>query len=151
MSFYARITGEINYADQSRLDAAVNRLIEDGWLRVADKKFVDEDDEVGTSESDVDGLCLYIPLGLYHNLTRALDDMVKGCASAHVVWTSTDGCFCGGVYEGEKETNYDLDKWAKENLKPEDQMPPDSKTDFDAYCEWMEMVEEEFFSAYGHP
>lgn len=146
MSFYATIEGEVTFQDKTRLDEVVQSLTEDKWMK--DGKFIDECETVvdESTESDIDGLTLRIPLCHYRNLSRRLDWMVQGCKDAHIVWTSTDGCFDGGVYEGDRETCFDLAKWAKETLEPEDQNPPDMEKDFDAYCEWQQMVEQEFFS-----
>jgi len=150
MSFYATIQGQIKYRSQSDLDRVVGSLTEKGWMK--DNKFVDEMGYIVNEESssDVDGLTLNIPLSTYRNLSRQLQGMVAGCESAEVRWSSTDGCFQGGVFEGEKETIYELAQWAKDNLEPENQNPPaqgnGEEEDFEDYCQWMADVELEFHS-----
>ena len=143
MSFYATIQGEITFPTQERLDQAVNELTEDGWMK--DGKFIDECGNIFDEQEqpDVQGLTLRIPFGLYRNLSRRIDDLTQG-TTGKVVYTSTDGCFEGGVWLDGVFTCYDLKLWARENMEEENSLPPDINDDFSAYCEWMSEVEMAF-------
>jgi hypothetical protein len=83
-----------------------------------------------------------IPLHLHRNLARLLDEqqLFRG-ATGKAVWTSTDGCFSGGVVVDGEESTYDLDEWAKEHVLEPGQTPPDPNTDVE---EWLEYAEEEW-------
>lgn len=145
MSFYATIQGNITYPTKERLQEVIASLTEQGWMK--DGRFVDECGEVvgGLVAEDHDGdRSLSIPLGHYRNLARRLDDMTKDTKS-RVVWSSTDGCFDGGVITDGVEKTYDLTEWAKENMEDEeDQTPPDMEEDWENYVEWTNAVEQEF-------
>ena len=152
MSFYATIQGRINFPNQERLNMQVANLVERGYMvaNSGDKnktnyKFVDECDNIVNKQhdSDAEGLTLNIPLSLYRNLTRLLCELTQE-TTCKFVWTSTDGCFDGGVIKNGTETTYDLIQWAKENMPEEDSDAPDFNQEFESYCDWMQEVEIEF-------
>lgn len=153
MSFYATIDGEITYRDQAALDAVVKMLTDGGWFR--ESNFVDETGGViHEHESDIDGLTLNIPWAVHRNLTYAFKQMLAGAVSHHIVWSSTDGCFEGGVLKdgsepgGRSEVTYDLVKWAKDNMDEEDADPP-SVDDHENYSEWQVTVQNAFHEEMG--
>ena len=151
MSFYATISGEITYPNQEELDKAVKCLTDNGWMK--DGKFVDECENDIVDNSSVYGLTLTIPYAHYRNLSRAIgDSAVEGLPSITkgtkclVVWSSTDGCFDGGVIEDDKETCYDLDKWGTENVG---ETQGDWDEHFQERCDWQNDVEVAFHEEFG--
>jgi hypothetical protein len=140
MSTNATIQGLVTYKTKYRIREVVESLTENGWMK--DSRFVE-----GHSDSDVNGLTLRIPYGCYRNLIRRLDFIVHDCQCARIVWTSTDGMFHGGVFDGERETTYELSQWAMDNIGKE---PPNPDDDFQEYCEWMSEVENAFHGEFGN-
>jgi hypothetical protein len=141
MSFYATIQGSICYKNEADYEAAKAILVNGGWLN-ADGFILDETDNP-INESGVPNVephSISIPYSLHRNLTRVLDQLFVG-GKGTVVWTSTDGCFSGGVIVDGNETTYDLAQWAKENVE---EPAPNADDDFDDYCEWLAEVEDEF-------
>jgi len=152
MSFCATIQGDITYPDQEHLDAALEMLgkdVEDGWIK--GDKFVDEAGSIvcDNGEPDIDGLTLHIPLGCYRNMFRVLDAITEDTEST-VVWTSTDGCFEGGVLTNDKKEYLDLEEWAKENdMKPPVEIDKSSDDDWQEYSDWQTEVEDAFHETFG--
>jgi len=147
MSFYATITGEITYQKKENFNKAYYFLRDNGWIK--NNKFVNEDDDFVSTEIENDinekELTITIPYGHYRNLARIFNKLFKG-GTGKIVATSTDGCFEGYIIVDGKETVYNLNDWAKENIEND---APDSEKDFDAYCEWMTDVENAFFEQFG--
>lgn len=139
MSFYAQMTGEIVYNDAESFNTVLKRLVDGGWVK--DGLFMDECENPIEDEScvDVDGRVIRIPRFCHRNLSR-VNFFPTGKEKGWLIGSSTDGVFCGWVVEDGVETNYDLQKWARENGlgKP----PKDSQ----ALCEWQNTVEDEFVS-----
>lgn len=91
-------------------------------------------------------LSLVFPYGLYRNIGIEVDNMYKG-NKGHIVWTTTDGMFQGGVISDGVETVYDLTEWAKTEAADtgDDELINPGAEDFDAFAEWMQYVEQAFF------
>jgi len=76
----------------------------------------------------------------------------ESVVSGWIVGTSTDGCFDGWYIEDGKETTYDLQKWALENIDDEGMYPPrkEDYEDDEAYQrdfnDWQGSVEQEFIA-----
>jgi hypothetical protein len=148
MSFYAAVQGQITYPNQERLDQVVTMLTEKEWMD--NGKFTDECGGIIREEtpSDVDGLTLNIPWACYLNLSRVLDEITKDTTGT-LVWTSTDGCFDGGVYKDGVEKCYNLRAWASENMSPDDAQEPDFDNDFDNWIEWQALIVSEFHEEFA--
>lgn len=147
MSFYATIHGEIAYEKREDFEAAVKILDEGGWIK--DGKFIDECGEV-ISGKDIheESRVINIPYFCHRNLSRVLNELFIG-GKGEVIWTSTDGCFDGGVIRNGIEEYHDLRKWAADNndtLNVES-VPEDSE-DFDALCDYMQIIEDEFHASF---
>ncbi len=143
MSFYATVQGEIIYSDADRLQGAVISLNDSKYMK--GNNFIDEcGNVVNENGSDVDGLTLRIPPCVYHNLSYIVEDLTED-AKGRVVWTSTDGCFAGGVFVDGKETYYDdLEEWAVDNMPEEDAEAPDIYDDTENWLIWAADVEQAF-------
>lgn len=146
MSFYTTIEGRIKYGCLEDLNASVKFLYQNLYLKY--DKFIDETGEFINQEVekdiDVENLQINIPYGYYRNLTRFFDQLLENSVSHHVVWTSTDGCFCGEcITDGKKTSFNDLAKWVTTYDAP------DPETQFDEYCIWMSDIENMFFETYG--
>jgi hypothetical protein len=158
MSFYATISGTLVYETQEAFDHALKLLVDGHWLFCMEREiyFLDEDDERISPEDkqdvDFENRIIHIPFGFYRSLTHLLctktfDDkpgLLAG-SKGKVVWTSTDGCFSGGVITDSEEKVYDLEKWNSEN---NGENPPDFEVDFDGYCDWQTNIEVDFFNAF---
>jgi hypothetical protein len=144
MSTYATISGHLTYNQAVDYRKAIAMLEKDGWL--VDGYIVDELNRKIIDDPDIDDKLqeIRIPLYLHRNLCGALDELFRG-ATGKIVWTSTDGMFNGGVIVDGKETHYDLDEWAKMNIK---ETVPGVDKDFDRYCECQRQVEESFFEQF---
>lgn len=144
MSMYCTIGGSITYKNQEDFDNAINLLVNGGWMK--DGFMLDElgNHLENTSDVDFSSKAFNIPVFLYYNLGAILGNLFKG-GKGEVVWTSTDGRFDGGVIVNGKETLYDLEKWAKENMEQKDSLPPEN---FAELCEWHQLVEREFFEEF---
>lgn len=145
MSFYATIAGEIRYPNRDVFDKVVKLLTEGSW--VEGRKFVDECNNVITDYQanaldDIrpEALVISIPFFCHRNLARHLEDVMHN-ATGLIIWSSTDGCFEGGILRDGVEKTFDLTKWAAEQKLDE---PPDPEDTPDEYCEWMNEVEQEF-------
>jgi hypothetical protein len=154
MSFYATISARLSYEDDETSRRAVSLLEDNGYLgdeEIADW-IVDETGERMTESPNIDRRerTIEIPLHLHRNLARLLDEqqLFRG-ATGKAVWTSTDGCFSGGVVVDGEESTYDLDEWAKEHVLEVGQSPPDPNEDLDAWVEYAEEVEQAFFQEFG--
>jgi hypothetical protein len=115
MSFYATIAGHATFPDDDSFNTAIKKLEEGKWLvREGDNIFfVDEMQEKISKEPNFDLTArqMEIPLSHYRNLSRMLD-VILPRTTGTVVWTSTDGCFQGGVFNDGVETiTNDLEKW----------------------------------------
>lgn len=151
MSTYFTMTGQITYQDRADFNNAVRFLQDNKWMD--DKGFLHSEamthNLTETPNIDPIALVLTIPLFLYRNLGYKdnLNVLFKG-GTGKVVWTSTDGCFEGGVVTEDKETHHDLEKWWDE--QGDDGEPkPDPDEDIDGYTQWQQEVEEAFFDTYG--
>ena len=171
MSFYAVLEGQLKYPDEVSFNRVVGVLEAGGWV---DKEgfFVDEcdtriqDDPQFVPNIDREARTIDIPCAHYRNLSRvdfflneqSLEEINAGIpkwesvVKGYIVGTSTDGCFTGWFIEDGVETNYDLKKWALENLEDEDKVPPkrEDYEDEDQYHtefnEWTGVVEQEFIA-----
>lgn len=148
MSTYVSMEGSVQYETIDGYEAIVKILSDGGWLNKMGY-FVDEMDGMistaGIPDIDKNELTIGIPPYLYRNLGRV--NFFEYPAKGTIVVTCTDGCFEGSVNIDGVETNYDLEKWAKENLG-EDGIPPGDfggdSDDTDNLTEWQTMVESEF-------
>ena len=145
MSFYATIQGQITYQNKEDFDKVVAFLRQNEWVK--DDRFIGETENLVSGYKDINEkeLTIAIPYGHYRNLARVFNEIFKGGAGK-IVATSTDGVFEGYVIIDGKETVYNLNDWAKENIETK---APDYEEDFDAYCEWMTDVENAFFEQFG--
>lgn len=95
MSFFATITGFVEYRTPEHLQAALDRLQRGGWLddeyrwypegqhgRVSHAPTVTEAD-----------LLLVVPFDHYRNLGRVTTELFSGAVAGVLVSSSTDGCF----------------------------------------------------------
>lgn len=141
MSFYATVQGDITFPTKEALDKVVQQFTDGGWMK--DGNFIDDSgDAVTEGRSDIEGLTLYVPLATYNKLTWHFNDLTEGASVFRLVWSSTDGCFEGGVLQdGHEEVAYDLKEWAKKNMPEEDEDEPDADYQPDEFCEWMNDVE----------
>lgn len=147
MSFYATIQGTVTYKDNESLMAVVDDLKKNGWLN-DNGKFVDENGFV-CLETDTPAFAektLHIPCCHYRNLAGQLDQITKDTTGT-IVWSSTDGCFSGGVIEDGVEKTYDLKEWAIKNGDEEEDIP-NQEEEFDAYLNWMDLVEQDFHATF---
>lgn len=147
MSFYATIQGQIQYKTQEAFDAAVKLLADGGWID-AEENMVDECgtpiDNGPCAPIDREHKVITFPLFHYRNLSRLLNSLFIG-GEGQVIWTSTDGCFDGGVIENGSETYYNLRDWAaKEGLE----LVPEDTEDFDALCDNQQDIEQEFHASF---
>lgn len=141
MSTYITLQGQITFANEDRREMVERALLRGGWMK--DGKIVDEAGSPINDEPAFDGMILTIPISLFRNIGYCLGEFVKGCKMADLVWTSTDGQFQGGVFEGEKETTFDLEEYAK-TLGDDLDTPPDPDTQRQEYVDWLAEVEHEF-------
>lgn len=143
MSCYCTISGFIRYEKQEDFDAAL--AVIESWYDM--DYCTDECDERINDDTEPDinrsARIITIPLFLHRNLGYHLNEIWTG-GKGRVVWTCTDGCFEAGYIIDGKETTFDLEKWAKENMEEENATPPNVE-DFDAFCEWQAEVEQAFF------
>lgn len=151
MSVYSVIQGSITYPNQERLNAVVDMLTERGTMK--DGMFVNEIGGRFSDDECINGFVLTIPIGNYRNFVHLLDEISKDTIS-YIVWTITDGQFCGGIIEnGKDKIQYeDLTKWAKahELEPPTKEESAKDGTDFDVdMVEWINEVEEEFHEYYS--
>lgn len=155
MSFYSVVQGSVKYPNKETFNEIVESLKKCGWL---DEKgyFVDEcgnqiRDTINDPDISEEHLTINIPIAHYRNLSR-FDFFTTPEVKGAIVGTSTDGCFAGWTIEDGKETNYDLEKWAAENLDDGDETPP-QKEDFateedywENFVDWQGIVEQEFIT-----
>jgi len=153
MSFYATISGYLTYDNDEAFYRNVKLLEEGKWIN-DNGYFIDECDESISQEEDdpdidIDNRTIRIPYGFYRNLThffctKTFDDKLGLLAESKgkIVWTSTDGCFGGGVIVDGEEKVYELEKWNEENNGEE---APDFEIDFDGYCDWQDEIANNFF------
>lgn len=153
MSFYATISGTLTYETDEAFDNAVKMLVNGEWID-EEGFFMDETGAMisGDEGDDIDkeNRTIGIPFSFYRGLsgllcTKCFDDkpgLLAG-SKGKIVWTSTDGCFSGGVIIDGVEKTYDLEKWNEENGG---ENPPDIEQDFDAYCAWQTDIEVDFFN-----
>jgi len=143
MSTYITLQGQITYPHRPRFNDAVKALKNGQWMN-ADGCCIDEAGTVvGDGQDpdvDLDALTVTIPLSMYRNLGYILDELVKGCKDAWLVWTSTDGGYDGGVYKGEHETEHDLLEFAKTLDLGELPHPSMGQE----HCDWLTEVENAF-------
>ena len=146
MSFYATMQGNVKHPTKASFEEIVAKLRKTGYLK--GNKFVDECGYIilDNGEPDIlpESLTILYPLGYYRNLTYSLSMLMKD-AKGLIVWTSTDGCFDGGILrDDEHEVTKDLTVWAEEKGF---ESPP-CIDDFDEYVEWTNMIEQEFHDAH---
>lgn len=154
MSQYATMQGSIQYPDQKSFDEIVDTLMKGGWMN-QEGFFVTDSDEV----VEQGGLCrehlgIDIPTANFRNLSRV--DFFPPGAKGYLVITSTDGCFNGWVINDGVEVEYDLEKWALENMEGDDRYPPTKwqcNFDEDEFNEnmniWTQEVEMAFFETFS--
>lgn len=154
MSTYVTMQGSLRYDSKAYFDQVVSTLKTGGWAN-EDGFFIDEMEnpvcDDGSHEPDIDPVerTIDIPICHYRNIGRV--KFFPPGTEGYIIGTCTDGCFEGWVNENGVETNYDLEKWAKENLEGDDAIAPQrSEYDTDAdygqnLCDWQQMVEIEFF------
>ena len=151
MSFYAAISGSITYERREDFDAACRFLTENGWLEK--NGLIDAAGEVQEG-TGVDRDKRSLNLGycvVYRNLACDLAVLFQG-GRGTVVWTSTDGCFDGGVVTDGKETLYDLERWAEEHLGMT--MPDLDESEDEHNAAWLDAaldVEDAFHERYTNP
>ena len=145
MSFYATIHARLVYESQTVFD---NALVELGDYVDAQGYLVDECDDRISDEPNVDrqSRVIEIPFSSHRNLARILERLFQG-ATGKAVWTSTDGCFEGGVIVNGEETIYDLAKWAADNVEGD---APNVEEQFDEWVEWSVEVEAAFFDEFDN-
>jgi hypothetical protein len=145
MSFYATIQGEITYQKKKDFSRIYKFLKKNKWIK--DNRFIGETKNSISGYKDIDEKekIITIPYGHYRNLARIFNKFFEG-GEGRIIATSTDGCFEGYIIINGKETVYNLNDWAKENIEDD---PPDYEEDFDVYCEWMSKVENTFFEQFG--
>lgn len=144
MSFYATMVGEIFYPDQEDFNAVLSVLEEGGWI---EKDFFLDGggDRISkTPNIDREQRVISIPHACHRNLSEV--EFFPPGAKGRIVATSTDGCFEGWEIEDGERASYDLDEWAAENIE---EKCPDCDTDFDGFCDWRSMVEDEFHNCHN--
>lgn len=157
MSFYATICGEIHYNQDKDFKRAFSFLKNNKWVN-SDGYFVDECDTIINNEDTLPNVYrnyISIPLFHYRNLVRVLDDskIVKG-ATGKIVWTSTDGCFVGGILtynNGFTEESFNLEKWGIENdwgKPPQEKDFKDSEEYIESLNDYTSQIEQDFFEEY---
>jgi hypothetical protein len=95
MSFYARISGYLQYRAHDHLDAAIERLRRGAWLNDDEQWLVrGHPREIRTDATiDHDRNLLAIPAGVYQNLGRITTELFAGATDGVVVTSSNDACF----------------------------------------------------------
>ena len=97
MSFYANVTGYLQYRTDEHLQAAIRRLQLGGWLDEHRRWIPENGCQRVVTESPTtidDGYrLLVIPPDLYRNLARVTTDLFPGVVRGKVVISSIDGCF----------------------------------------------------------
>jgi hypothetical protein len=148
MSQYCTISGEIKYNTDEDFERALNLLKTGGWVN-SENHFVDETEFRISEETTIlpEDRIICIPLCHYRNLGYILEKLFQG-ATGQVIWTSSDGCFAGGIISDGNETHYDLEEWAKDNMPEEDATPPEIE-DVENYCEWQQEIEQAFFEDFS--
>lgn len=151
MSQYITVDGYIEYADEAAFQLAVAVLRRGFWID-DEGWFIDENGEqIGDEPSvDDDNWIIEIPRAYYRNLGSVLDEILFG-STHHIVWTSTDGCFDGGVIIDGKEQTCSLERFARKWMPDEDKRPPDPEIDPEEYLAWQERVEIMFLAKYVGP
>ena len=151
MSFYATIQGTIKYKSQDGFNKAYKMLQDGQWINNKNQ-FVDEDNNKLTQHANVNrtNKTIEIPLGLYRNFAGHLDELIQD-SSNMIVWTSMDGCFSGGIIRNGRETEYDLNEWAKDNVLRKGQSPPDPTQDTIKRCvDYMNEIQLLFMENHQH-
>jgi hypothetical protein len=95
MSFYARISGYLQYRTHDHLGAAIERLTRGAWLNDDEQWLVrGHPREIRTNATtDHDRTLLAIPPGVYQNLGRITTELFAGTTDGVVVISSNDACF----------------------------------------------------------
>ena len=145
MSFYATVQGQIKYHTQDAFNNAVKILADGGWVK--GDAFLDECEEVIDSESlpniIPDEKVIVIPYFCHRNLARIINDLFIG-GEGEVIWSSTDGCFEGGVIRDGEEEHFELRQWAKDNKLE----VVEEDAEFDVLCDWYADIETEFHTSF---
>lgn len=141
MSLYSTVEAELTYENQEDFNTAIDTLLKGGWIN-KENIFIDETLDLITEKSTIDrnDKRIHIPYFHYRNLTYILKGLVKD-TKGWAIWTSTDGCFEGGVIRDGVETHYDLNEWAKTNA---DEDAPDIEKEPENYCIWADDIEQLF-------
>lgn len=95
MSFYATLTGYVQYRTHDQFHAVLTRLQKGGWLDGGYQWTAENDGDrpIHPASIDFDQLLLVIPLDLYRNLARITTELFAGAVDGELVISSTDGCF----------------------------------------------------------
>lgn len=95
MSFYARISGYLQYRTHAHLSAAIERLSRGAWLNADEKWLVRGHPRQIRADSTVDHdrNLLVIPPGIYQDLARITTELFAGATNGLVVISSSDDCF----------------------------------------------------------
>lgn len=167
MSTYVTMQGQVTYPSDEAFNQMVETLKSGGWVD-HDGYFVDEcgtqvmtgknsdpnyssDDDPIEADPDINPVSrtITIPCCHYRNL-GAVDFFQNKTAKGEIIGTCTDGCFIGWYSENGEEQNFDLEKWAAENLEDDDRFPPKESecSGPDDYGQnlvaWQSLVEQEF-------
>jgi len=95
MSFFATITGYVEYRTIEHLQAALDRLQRGGWLD-DEYRWYPEGQHVRVSHAPTVAeadLLLVVPFDHYRNLGRVTTELFPGAVAGVLVSSSTDGCF----------------------------------------------------------
>jgi len=153
MSFYAAISGSITYERPEDFNTVCRFLTENGWLEknglIDAAGGVQEETGVDRDKRSLNlGYCV-----VYRNLARYLAVLFQG-GRGTVVWTSTDGCFDGGVVTDGEETLYALERWAEEHLGMTMPGFDESEDEDESNAAWLDAaldVEDAFHKHYANP
>jgi hypothetical protein len=153
MSFYATLSGEIKFKDPAAFERIIQMLKDQEYIN-ENNVFLDECGEEMGNGNVLLPMTIVIPWGLYRNFSRILDDIFDmEDVDGKIVGTSTDGCFDGWVLEkrnGVKTSkDYNLNEWAKENDKENDNGEEIPDEDSDDYVDWLNDVESDFHATVG--
>jgi hypothetical protein len=144
MSFYATITGTIEFAKSTECEKAKALLKDGGWIK--DGFWIDETG--APSEPFTDGLMrIEIPLSFYRNLFHLISAICAEASSWDILWASSDGTFEGGAISNGGDKTIALDEWAKAQGITE---PTSIDESFDdEMSQWREDVLNEFIADPG--
>lgn len=145
MSFYAYLTGTVEYSSKEDFNKIVNQLKKEGYIE--NDKFIDETGDEITACKNIDekNLKIEIPFCFYRNLSRF--NFRPGAKNLYIKGASIDGCFEGWIDTTNDSQTIDLTVYAEKelHLPPPDQDQYADKNDYyDALYEWQDVVINEF-------